>query len=61
VSRPLKDRLVWSEIDREARKGKPLPSDHAPLVIDVGTAGHSFDAGWALAESRIAARSGKKE
>ena len=23
---------VWAEIDREARKGKPMPSDHAPLV-----------------------------
>ena len=24
-------RTVWAEIDREARKGKPIPSDHAPL------------------------------
>ena len=23
---------VWAEIDREARKGKPIPSDHAPLA-----------------------------
>ncbi len=60
VSGPLKDHLVWSEIDRVARKGKPLPSDHAPLVIDLDTTGHPFDAGWASAESRIAARSGKK-
>jgi hypothetical protein len=30
VTAPLKDRVVWAEIDREARKGKPLPSDHAP-------------------------------
>ncbi len=56
VSTPLRDRLVWSEIDREARKGKPLPSDHAPLVIDIDSPGHPFDAGWASAESRIAAR-----
>ena len=28
-------RSVWAEIDREARKGKPMPSDHAPLVIDL--------------------------
>ncbi len=60
VSGPLKDRLVWTEIDREARKGKPLPSDHAPLVIDLDTAGHPFDAGWTSAESRIAARSRNK-
>ncbi|MGC3975691.1 MAG: exodeoxyribonuclease III [Nitrospira sp.] len=60
VSAPVRDRLIWSEIDREARKGKPLPSDHAPLVIDLDRAGHPFDAGWASAESRIAARIGKK-
>ena len=59
VSAPLRERLVWTEIDREARKGKPLPSDHAPLVIDLDVAGHPFDAGWASAELRIAARSGK--
>jgi exodeoxyribonuclease-3 len=47
---------VWAEIDREARKGKPLPSDHAPLVIDVDQPGHPFEAGWTSAEGRIAAR-----
>ena len=56
VSAPLADRIVWSEIDREARKGKPIPSDHAPLVIDVDEVGRPFDAGWASAEERIAAR-----
>jgi exodeoxyribonuclease-3 len=35
VTAPLKPRLVWGEIDREARKGKPIPSDHRPLVIDL--------------------------
>ena len=35
VTRALARRTVWAEIDREARKGKPIPSDHAPLVIDV--------------------------
>jgi exodeoxyribonuclease III len=60
VSAPLKDRVVWAEIDREARKGKPIPSDHAPLVIDVDAPGCSFDAGWASAEGRIAARLGRK-
>ncbi len=56
VSAPLADRIVWAEIDREARKGKPLPSDHAPVVIDLDGPGRHFDAGWASAEKRIAAR-----
>jgi exodeoxyribonuclease-3 len=59
VMAPLKDRVVWAEIDREARKGKPMPSDHAPVVIDLDCPGHPFDAGWSSAESRIAARRGK--
>ena len=63
VTRPLEPRLVWAEIDREARKGKPTPSDHAPLVIDLDREGQPFDAGWASAEERIATRtkSGRKE
>ncbi len=56
VTAPLARRLLWAEIDREARKGKPTPSDHAPLVIDIDERGHPFDAGWAGAEGRIAAR-----
>ncbi|HEU4501581.1 MAG TPA: exodeoxyribonuclease III [Nitrospira sp.] len=56
VTTSLKHRVVWAEIDREARKGKPVPSDHAPLVIDIDKPGHPFDAGWASAESRIASR-----
>lgn len=56
VSRPVAERTVWAEIDREARKGKPVPSDHAPLAIDLDEAGHPFDAGWISAASRIAAR-----
>jgi exodeoxyribonuclease-3 len=59
VTEPLGRRVVWAEIDREARKGKPVPSDHAPLVIDVDAPGCSFDAGWASAEGRIAARRGR--
>jgi exodeoxyribonuclease-3 len=59
VSAPVRGRVVWAEIDREARKGKPIPSDHAPLVIDVDAPGCSFDAGWASAEGRIAARRGR--
>jgi exodeoxyribonuclease-3 len=59
VTEPLRARVVASEIDREARKGKPIPSDHAPLLIDLDAAGHPFDAGWSSAEGRIAARLGK--
>lgn len=60
VTTSLRPRVVWAEIDREARKGKPIPSDHAPLVIDLDSPGHPFDAGWASAESRIASRSPKQ-
>ncbi len=52
-------RVVWAEIDREARKGKPIPSDHAPLVIDLDQPGQPIDPGWASADERIAARLGK--
>jgi exodeoxyribonuclease-3 len=34
ASRPLADSVTWALVDRNARKGK-LPSDHAPLFIDV--------------------------
>jgi exodeoxyribonuclease-3 len=54
VSAPLAKRVVWSEIDREARKGKPIPSDHAPLVLDLDEAGHAFDAGWARTAAKSA-------
>jgi exodeoxyribonuclease-3 len=56
VTRPLAERTVWAEIDREARKGKPIPSDHAPLVIDLDASGQPFDAGWKAAEERITIR-----
>ena len=56
VTPGLARRTVWAEIDREARKGKPVPSDHAPLVIDLDERGHAFDPGWTDAEGRIAAR-----
>ena len=56
VTPTLKPRLVWSEIDREARKGKPMPSDHAPLVIDIDSPGYALDAGWSSADQRIAGR-----
>ena len=56
VTPSVAERTIWAEIDREARKGKPLPSDHTPLVIDLDTPGRPFDAGWAGAEARIAGR-----
>jgi exodeoxyribonuclease III len=58
VTAPVARRVVAAEIDREARKGKPTPSDHAPLVLDLDSPGRPFDAGWAGAEGRIAARRG---
>ncbi len=51
-------RIAWAEIDREARKGKPIPSDHAPVIVDVDQPGREMDAGWGAAGERIAARSG---
>ena len=53
---PVIARLVWSEIDREARKGPPTPSDHAPVVMDLDEPGREFDPGWSGALERIAAR-----
>jgi exodeoxyribonuclease-3 len=57
VTAPVAARVVWTEIDREARKGPPTPSDHTPVVIDLDEPGRPFDAGWEGALSRIAARS----
>ncbi len=56
VTNSVASRVVWTEIDREARKGKPTPSDHAPLVMDLDAAGQPFDAGWNGVETRAAAR-----
>jgi exodeoxyribonuclease-3 len=57
VSAPVAERVVWAEIDREARKGPPIPSDHAPLVVDLDEPGRRFDPDWDGALARIAARS----
>ncbi len=56
VTSPVAARIVWSEIDREARKGPPTPSDHAPVVMDLDEPGKPFDAGWTGALVRIATR-----
>ena len=50
------DRVIWAEIDREARKGPPTPSDHAPVVIDLDKPGRPLDAGWEAALARIRKR-----
>lgn len=56
LTRPLAERVVWAEIDREARKGPLTPSDHAPVVVDLDEPGLNFDAGWEAALERIARR-----
>jgi exodeoxyribonuclease-3 len=56
VTRPVAERVVWAEIDREARKVKPIPSDHAPVIIDLDQPGRALDAGWEGASARIAQR-----
>jgi exodeoxyribonuclease III len=56
LSQPVAQRLVAAEIDREARKGVPVPSDHAPLFVDLDAPGVPVDAGWEGALQRIAAR-----
>ena len=60
VTRPLAERVVAAEIDREARKGKPIPSDHAPLLIDLDSPGKAIDPGWSGVDERIALRRQKK-
>jgi exodeoxyribonuclease-3 len=61
VSASVARRTVASEIDREARKGRPIPSDHAPLVVDLDGPGRAFDAGWTSADERIAERRAKQK
>jgi exodeoxyribonuclease III len=56
LTRSLAERVVWAEIDREARKGAPTPSDHAPVVVDLDEPGVPFDGGWEGALERIARR-----
>jgi exodeoxyribonuclease-3 len=56
ATRPAAARVVAVEVDREARKGTPTPSDHAPLVLDLDAPGKPFDAGWRGSEERFATR-----
>jgi exodeoxyribonuclease-3 len=56
ASRPVAERAIWAEIDREARKGVPIPSDHAPLFVDLDAPGVPVDTGWEGSETKFAAR-----
>jgi len=58
ASDSVERRVVAVEIDRAARKGKPIPSDHAPLVLDLDEPGKPFDPGWDDAAARIVGRGG---
>ncbi len=60
VSPSVADRIVDAEIDRAARKGPPVPSDHAPLLIDLDEPGKPIDPDWEGALARIAARTRPK-
>jgi exodeoxyribonuclease III len=53
TSESVAKRIVWAEIDREARKGKPIPSDHAPVVVDLDEPGQPFDAQWTRADAKV--------
>ena len=55
-TRSVADRVVWAEIDREARKGPPTPSDHAPVLIDLDEPGTPIEAGWEGALARVRKR-----
>jgi exodeoxyribonuclease-3 len=57
---PVAERVVWAEIDREARKGPPTPSDHAPVALDLDEPGRAFEAGWDDALRRIASRTRRR-
>jgi exodeoxyribonuclease-3 len=61
VTPSVASRVVATDIDREARKGKPIPSDHAPVLIDLDAPGKAFDAGWAGADQRVAERRAKSK
>jgi exodeoxyribonuclease-3 len=56
AAEPVAKRVLDAEIDRDARKGPPVPSDHAPLTLDLVEPGKPFDPDWAGALSRIAKR-----
>jgi exodeoxyribonuclease-3 len=56
ASSSVASRIVDAEIDRAARKGPPVPSDHAPLLVDLDEPGRPIDPDWSGALARIKAR-----
>ena len=56
ASAPVAARVVDAEIDRAARKGPPVPSDHAPMTMDLDAPGKPYDPDWSGALARISAR-----
>jgi exodeoxyribonuclease-3 len=56
TAQALVPRIVDAEIDRQARKGPPIPSDHAPLTMDLDEVGAPIDPDWEGALARIAKR-----
>ena len=56
VTAPVADARGLGRDRSRGAQGQADPSDHAPLVIDLDSPGHPFDAGWSSADSRIAAR-----
>ena len=57
LSSSVASRIVDAEIDRDARKGPPVPSDHAPMLVDLDEPGRPIDPDWDGALARIKARS----
>ena len=56
VTAPVAARARAADIDREARKGTPVPSDHAPLFLDLDEPGFAIETGWSGSEPKFAAR-----
>jgi exodeoxyribonuclease-3 len=56
VGSAVAERIVDAEIDRQARKGPPIPSDHAPLTMDLDEPGAPIDPDWEGALARISKR-----
>jgi exodeoxyribonuclease-3 len=56
MTAPVAGRAHAADIDREARKGFPVPSDHAPLIFDLDSDGVALETGWGGAEAKFAAR-----
>ena len=56
VTASVAARAQTADIDREARKGTPVPSDHAPLFVDLDEPGFAIDTGWSGTETKFAAR-----